>query len=234
VATLCGAGQAAGPATTDSGAYVHWLAPEIELRPVAPPLPAGISTADFIRTLQRAAQEWNGALANCGAPSLNIGETIEQGGRIIQDDQSIVVMRDDDWCPGRAREQEDCYDPKIAGFTHLYPRHVPGSKHDGELREADIEINAVNFRWSTDGTPEGTHNLFALVVHELGHVLGLAHESATAPGYLLSIMYPSPVEAGRPPVLTPGDAEISQLCSLYSRPGRNTAEHRPGSASPLP
>lgn len=81
----------------------------------------------------------------------------------------------------------------------------------GEVREADVEVNAVGFRWSVDGQVEGTRSLRAVLAHELGHALGLDH----AYGYDLasaSIMYPDPTQAGRPLVLEPGADAVEALC----------------------
>jgi hypothetical protein len=217
VVTLSGAGKAAGPATTDAGAVVRWVRSEIELQPVAPLASAGISAAELVRALDEAARGWNKALAECNTPQITIGKALKAGARAIQDDRSIVVVRDKYWCPERALEREDCYDNRSAGLTHLYPRRVPGSAYDGELREADIEINDVHFQWGDDQSPQGEQKLLALMVHELGHVLGLAPEEIGASNYRESIMYPDPLERGRPLVLKPDTEEVQQLCDLYSQ-----------------
>lgn len=59
--------------------------------------------------------------------------------------------------------------------TRLYPHPDPGGPRDGELSEADIAINGAEFWWSLDGTEPGTLSLTTLLLHELGHALGLAH-----------------------------------------------------------
>ncbi len=43
------------------------------------------------------------------------------------------------------------------------------------IEEADLRINAENFTYFTDEIDAGTVHLKSLVVHELGHVLGLKH-----------------------------------------------------------
>jgi hypothetical protein len=101
-----------------------------------------------------------------------------------------------------------------------------GAAPAGEIDEVDIEINAVDYRWSLTGDAVGTGNLRALVLHELGHALGLADSCsamplvAAAPGVAQpctetarrSVMYPNPTEIGRIPVLEPTPDAIQTLC----------------------
>jgi hypothetical protein len=148
-----------------------------------------------------------------------------------RDTTSVVVVRDRSWCPDRAPNRDACYEPSRLAITHLYPNEQPGSSRDGELDEADIEVNAVNVAWSLDGEVPGTRSLRAVLTHELGHVLGLDHSCAPdpsmgTPGSPLrpscrdesarrSIMYPDAIEDGREPVVAPGPAETAALCDLY-------------------
>ena len=52
------------------------------------------------------------------------------------------------------------------------------------IEEADMRINAMNFTYyvkdNNRSVPAGAINIEALVVHEMGHVLGLKHNDASA------------------------------------------------------
>ncbi len=75
-------------------------------------------------------------------------------------DGSNVIYMMDTWEPDRTAEQ---------ARTSVY-------WVGDQIKEADIRINSkFSFYWNQVGTPEGI-NIEALVLHELGHVLGLKHK----------------------------------------------------------
>ena len=56
---------------------------------------------------------------------------------------------------------------------------------DDRIVEADMRLNKKNFSFYTDEFPRGAVHLESLVVHELGHVLGLKHNEGGG-----SVMHP--------------------------------------------
>ena len=219
--------------TSTLGRPVRWVLPDIVLRPNAD------SDAEFSDMLQAivvaSATTWNGALAGCRAPRLRVLAAPHRSLLPLRDGCSTVLVRRNKWCSDSVRDQDDCYDKDRAAFTSLYPNDPDGSRY-ADVREADIEVNGVNYAWSPEGAKPGTSSLHAIVVHELGHVLGLDHPCEVSPQragakprcgsskWRASIMYPLPLEVGRIPVLEPAHTEREALCAFYARP--RTASER--------
>ncbi len=209
---LAGHAASAGSVTrTPSGREIRWTEDEIVVHP---------TTALLRDAGERAAAAWNRALSDLAAPRLKIGPLAPAGSVVRPDHKSLLSMQHQRWCPAGVAEHTDCYDRRRNAITHLFPILVPGSPHDGETAEADIEINGVDFDWDEE-------KLVTVLSHELGHVLGLDHScgivpnSGTAPVACTqpvargSIMYPDPLEPGREPVLVPSADDLATLKTLY-------------------
>ena len=213
-------------AKSAAGRSVRWVKRELVLRPQVDDNDSAAASI-LQNSLLLGAKTWNDALAGCRAPELRVVIGAHRSLPPVRDGFSTVVLRRRRWCPESAHEDGECYDKSRAGFTTLYPNDAEGRRY-ADLREADMEINGVDFAWSLEGEKADTTSLRALVVHELGHVLGLDHpcEASTraggakrpcdSPPVRASIMYPLPIEDGRAAVLEPGRAERDTLCALYA------------------
>jgi hypothetical protein len=96
------------------------------------------------------------------------------------DGVNLVMFRHDRWCrPPAGNEPEICYSPSAAGLTTLFFINDPNSPHDGEIIDADIELNGVDFAISSGGESLGQAGCIAdlanTLAHEVGHLLGLDH-----------------------------------------------------------
>ncbi|MDB4942487.1 MAG: hypothetical protein JWP97_2021 [Labilithrix sp.] len=86
---------------------------------------------------------------------------------------------------------------------------------DGNYRDADIHLDSAAFRFSLDGAP-GTQDLRSILVHELGHALGLGHSSDAR-----ATMYPS--GSGLRWRSLEAD-DVAGVCALYPGSGDSGCE----------
>ena len=80
------------------------------------------------------------------------------------DNENVVVWTEDKWD----------HNIDALAITTLYFVEKQGDSRDGELLDADIELNGVNHSFSTTGAKDKT-DIENTVTHELGHLLGLDH-----------------------------------------------------------
>jgi hypothetical protein len=101
------------------------------------------------------------------------------------DGKNIVKFREDTWCrPASEMDDGKCYDPAAAAITTVFYVDTPGKPNDGIIRDADIEVNGVNFaigvctgpgQCTTGGDQGIVSDLANTLTHEVGHLLGLDH-----------------------------------------------------------
>jgi hypothetical protein len=145
---------------------------------------------------------------------------------------SLVVFRQDRWCKN-GRQQEGCYEREARAMTSVFVRRSPGRLDDGEILEADLELNAVDYRL-TAGDGAGARDLRVTLVHELGHVLGFEHPCSEVVAATPQASALPPCEAAPPEVraatMFPAEAgglrdyrlalsldERRGLCDVYPR-----------------
>ena len=181
---------------------------------------------------------WNTDTASCSY--LKIMEEDRKALDVSGHDHvNLIKFRDTVW--GRPAVDGDpphMYAAAAAGITTVTFVDDPKSPRDGEIVDADIEINGVNFAISVNGQSMGTGTLAELqntLTHELGHLQGLEHTCLASgdPPRIDNLMNPVPLcglatnnaitEATMYPFQAPGetkkeslsDDDIQAICDVY-------------------
>ena len=143
-------------------------------------LPSDVSQLDVENALLRASAAWD--VPGCGVPVANLaGSTMDAP--VAGDGRSSVGWIAEGW--------EDLgYDQDELANTELIFEQRDGSWF---IVEADIVLNGEDFRWSSQmipGVPD-LRRVEPVLLHEVGHVLGLIHPcDASCGGHESAAMYP--------------------------------------------
>ncbi len=129
-------------------------------------------------TMLAALATWNTAVGGCSFLDLADGGTEDR--EVGKDFVNVIKIRDARWCrPPVDGDDERCFNAQAAGVTTVTFVDDPEDERDGEIVDADIELNNVTFRLTVNGQGTGTAacdaDLSNTLVHELGHLLGLEH-----------------------------------------------------------
>lgn len=120
------------------------------------------------KVIDAAFRSWETGVETCG--ELAVMTTRVPDAPMGIDGVSTIRIRRDVWP----------YSPDAAAVTRLAFIDDPSSPNDGKIVEADMEINAVDYTFLAPGATaaDGLY-LQAVVTHEIGHMLGLAHACGT-------------------------------------------------------
>jgi Matrixin len=160
----------------------------------------GISFDTAKASVGRAFNAW--LTADCGgaAPYLEVQvlgpiscDTAEYNS--TQRNANIVLFREDDW-PYIGAED-------ALGFTDLH-----FDSNTGELWDADLEVNAFAYTFSV-GDPVTANDLDAMLTHEAGHMLGLAHTPVSDATMFATYMPGSKTQR------TLADDDVQAVCAAY-------------------
>jgi hypothetical protein len=99
-----------------------------------------------------------------------------------KDGLQVVKFRADQWCrPASDGAQQVCYDRSATAITTVSYINKAGDPNDGQIVDADIELNAVNNiffnadKGKAPADPRNPADLWNTLTHEMGHMQGLDH-----------------------------------------------------------
>lgn len=128
--------------------------------------------------------------------------------------QNTITFRDGAWKP----EDPDALPGGLRGETIALTTTSYNTK-TGELVGADMEINSAQFVFSAAGEPPPTSfDLEAVVTHEAGHFLGLAHTPDTS-----AVMYAGG-EPGRTLQRELKSDDLAAICAAYPADGSRSVD----------
>lgn len=157
---------------TKSGKSLYWKSGCVE---ITTDLDGTTDLRDDLEAtiVSQSVAEWNGRVASCSY--MNLVELPRKKVEIARDYANVIKFRDTEWPHSSA----------AAGVTTVSFVNDENSSRDGEIVDADIELNSVHFAISANGQTLGTgackSDLANTLTHELGHLLGLEH-TCLAPG----------------------------------------------------
>ena len=180
IAALCAAALVSSPAhayvrtVTSAGAPMFWNRTVITVNAYLGDPPEPLIMADLLFAAQNAAAAWSRDRVGCTSLELRISASQERSAPVSLDGVSRLTFRREAWCKEPRTASDSCYDPFALAVTSVFAR-----KSDGEIVDADVEINAVTFKWADlQRLPEGTatvQDIQNTLTHEFGHLIGLDH-----------------------------------------------------------
>ena len=191
------------PLAWESGAHVAYS--------ISAGASAQVDLADATRVAQLAFASWNSATCASGTTPdiqfydggpVSVDAAANDCGLIqcdptFHDPQHVIVFDDAHW-------------PHNDPQSTLALTTVTYGVNSGEIYDADMEINTAQHTISPDEPPPaGAYDLQAIMTHEAGHFLGLAHATDTH-----SIMY----SQYQPGAITLTQDDVDGLCTIYPHP----------------
>jgi len=216
--------------TQTGGTPLHWIGVDcIRLRPDVSSARHVVGGSD-LDALAQAVANWEGPTQSCSyvrlvVEAVTVLPAAPPRGKLRQD--VAVFFIDQGW------ESISGSTAETVALTTLRYVDKPGDPKDGQILDADLDVNVQTFRFSMGGVA-GTLNVEQTLTHELGHVLGLDHPctigtpgemnvpSCSSGSFKPEVMYPT-AQLGDSLPHKPAPDEALAICAIYplaADPGR--------------
>lgn len=165
-----------------------------------------LDPADTREIIKKTFQEWSDVPCGTGGKAGTASMTFQERDPIsckkseynkTSPNVNVVLFQDDDW--------------KYRGIDGtLAKTSVTYNDETGEIYDADIEVNAANNTVTISDKPEKIqYDLQAILTHEVGHFIGVAHSSDSS-AVMFASYSPGSISQRK---LTPDDAKA--VCAIY-------------------
>lgn len=167
--------------TPDTAKVYFWHDPRQILELASPPDGIGISPAQLRTAAAQALATWSHPAIADTVVSLQLSSENVADELAKRDGHNRIIMRSGAWCRDPA-QMLDCHDPTQLALTTWFVRSHPGQPDDGQILEADTEVNTIDHSFAI--IPSGPvaardylddYDLASVLTHEAGHFIGLAH-----------------------------------------------------------
>lgn len=162
-----------------SGTGLYWPSSCVWVQPDQAGTP-DLPLDTVVAVLDRSIANWQSRTADCAYLSIHRDPPAPLGAKL--DRKNVVTFHTDKWChPADGKRPEVCYPHEAVAITYLLFPDKPGKPDDGQILDADIELNDVDFTFvvePADETPlkgKRIADLENTLTHELGHFQGLDH-----------------------------------------------------------
>lgn len=141
-----------------------------------------LSGAEVEQAIQNAITAWQTRISPASFIQLKYLPAQGTKETTYKDGLQVIKFRADQWCrPAMDGAQQVCYDRSATAITTVSYINKAGDANDGQIVDADIELNAVNnvFYDADKGKapvdPRNPADLWNTLTHEMGHMQGLDH-----------------------------------------------------------
>ncbi len=159
--------------TFNTMAALRWMGSNCILVRVNSKGSQDVPGAPAVNAAKRALDNWQTATAGCSYLRFQIlpdsPDAVASFDKESDSNENVIVWVESGW-----EELGGAHDPQAAALTTVFFIEKAGNPADGQIIDADIELNGEFFRFSASGAA-GLTDIENTLTHEIGHMLGLDH-----------------------------------------------------------